>query len=101
MLGCHFIPLRGAFLKPSSTQSRPRIGVPWRTEKQERKRDLRYNQDYLDSVRRAGGEPVQISLLLPPAKLAQVAKTLDAFILPGSPADVDPKLYGAASHTRT
>jgi putative glutamine amidotransferase len=78
----------------------PRVGVPWRTEKQERARDLRYNQDYLDAVRRAGGEPVQISLLSPPAKLAQVAKTLDAFVLPGSPADIDPQLYGAPAHAR-
>jgi putative glutamine amidotransferase len=79
----------------------PRIGIPWRTEKQERARDLRYNQDYLDSVRRAGGEPVQISLLLPAEKLAQIAKTLDAFVLPGSPADIDPKLYGAPAHAKT
>lgn len=81
--------------------SAPRIGIPWRTEKQERARDLRYNQDYLDAVRKAGGEPVQISLLSPPEKLAQIAKTLDAFVLPGSPADVDPKLYGAPPHAKT
>jgi putative glutamine amidotransferase len=85
----------------SSETALPRVGVPWRTEKQERAHDLRYNQDYLDSVRKAGGEPVQISLLSPRAKLAQVAKTLDAFVLPGSPADVDPKLYGAPTHART
>jgi putative glutamine amidotransferase len=86
---------------PKPQQSAPRVGVPWRTEKQERARDLRYNQDYLDSVRRAGGEPVQISLLSPPARLAQIAKSLDAFVLPGSPADIDPKLYGAPARPRT
>lgn len=78
----------------------PRVGVPWRTEKQERKRDLRYNRNYLDAVRKAGGEPVQVSLLSPPAKLAQIARTLDAVVLPGSPADIDPKLYGAKSHAK-
>ena len=42
-------------LKPSSRPATktelPRVGVPWRTEKQERARDLRYNRDYLDAVR--------------------------------------------------
>jgi putative glutamine amidotransferase len=84
----------------SAPDKAPRIGVPWRTEKQERARDMRYNRDYLEAVRKAGGEPVQISLLSPPAKLAQIAKALDAFVLPGSPADVDPKLYGARAHAK-
>ena len=86
--------------KSSAKASRPRVGVPWRTEKQERASDLRYNQNYLDSVRAAGGEPVQISLLHSPAKLAKIAKSLDAFVLPGSPADVQPKLYGAQPHAK-
>jgi putative glutamine amidotransferase len=85
--------------KPAPSNA-PRVGVPWRTEKQERARDLRYNRDYLEAVQNAGGEPVQISLLSPPAKLAQIAKTLDAVVLPGSPADVDPKLYGASAHAK-
>lgn len=78
----------------------PRVGVPWRTEKQERARDLRYNSLYLDAVRQAGGEPVQISLLSSPAKLAQIARTLDAIILPGSPADIDPIRFGARPHAK-
>jgi putative glutamine amidotransferase len=88
--------------KPSQPALRnaPLVGVPWRTEKQERARDLRYNRDYLDAVRTAGGEPVQVSLLHSPAKLAQIARTLDAIVLPGSPADVDPNLYGASSHAK-
>jgi putative glutamine amidotransferase len=84
----------------SAQPNLPRVGVPWRTEKQERARDLRYNQDYLDSVRRAGGEPVQISLLDTPEKLAQIARTLDAIILPGSPADIDPKLFSVPAHPK-
>jgi putative glutamine amidotransferase len=87
-------------MTPSPQPAPPRVGVPWRSERQERARDLRYNRDYLEAVRKAGGEPVQISLLSTPAKLAEVAKTLDAFVLPGSPADVDPKLYGARPHPR-
>jgi putative glutamine amidotransferase len=61
---------------------------------------MRLNRDYLEAVRKAGGEPVQVSLLLSPEKLAQVAQTLDAIVLPGSPADVDPKLYGAPAHSK-
>ncbi len=48
----------------SAQPARPRVGVPWRTEKQERNRDMRLNRDYLEAVRKAGGEPVQVSLLL-------------------------------------
>jgi len=86
--------------RSASASALPRVGVPWRTAKQERARDLRYNQDYLDSVRKAGGEPVQLSLLSPPEEFARIAGTLDAFILPGSPADIDPKLYNAPAHAK-
>jgi putative glutamine amidotransferase len=84
-----------------SNKRRPRVGVPWRTAKQESKGDLRYNQDYLRAVREAGGEPVQISLLLPPHELENVARALDAFVLPGSPADVRPGKYGEQPHPET
>jgi len=80
---------------------RPRVGVPWRTVKQERARDLRLNRDYLRAVRAAGGQPVQVSLLSPPAKLHQLAKTLDAIVLPGSPADVNPERYRAKRHKKS
>jgi Tol biopolymer transport system component len=46
---------------PSKTKHRPRIGVPWRTVKQERAGDTRYNRDYLQAVKDAGGEPVQVT----------------------------------------
>ena len=86
--------------RPSRKASRPRVGVPWRTVKQERAHDLRYNRDYLRAVRAAGGQPVQVSLLSSPAKLQQLAKTLDAIVLPGSSADVNPKRYRAKRHTK-
>jgi putative glutamine amidotransferase len=52
-------------------------------------------------VRAAGGQPVQVSLLSPPAKLKQIAETLDAIVLPGSPADVNPKRYRAKRHKKS
>ena len=90
--------------KPSRSarkSSRPRVGVPWRTVKQERRRDMRYNQDYLRAVREAGGEPVQISLQSTPGELEQIAKSLDAFVLPGSPADVNPRKFGDEPHAQS
>lgn len=82
---------------------RPRVGVPWRTalEEQNRERGLLKIRDYYESVRQAGGEPVEVSLGLKPAELKALAATLDAFVLPGSPADVNPKRYGAERHPRT
>jgi putative glutamine amidotransferase len=80
---------------------RPRVGVPWRTVQQERARDHRYNRDYLRAVREAGGQPVKVSLLLPPGKLERLAQTLDAIVLPGSGADVNPRLYRAKTHRKT
>src|SRR6202044_531886 len=45
-------------------------------------------------VLRAGGEPVEISLGLPTDQLHRVAGSRDAVVLTGTPADVNPSLYG-------
>ena len=75
--------------------------MPYRTSHEEIK-DIRDRYDkYLQAIRTAGGEPVEVSLQLPVAKLAEVAGSLDAFVLTGSPADVDPGRYGAARHHRS
>jgi putative glutamine amidotransferase len=42
-----------------------------------------------------------VSLRLSPEEVSALARTLDAFVLTGSPADVDPALYHAARHPRT
>lgn len=78
-------------------KSAPRIGVPWRTlEEEHRGRRDAYDL-YLAAVRAAGGEPVEISLtLIESGRLTRLAETLDGFLLPGSPADVDPSWYHAA-----
>jgi len=61
--------------------------------------DLPYNQRsapaYASAVARSGGEPVAIDITLPPAEILALAATCDGILLPGSPADVDPALYGA------
>ncbi len=50
--------------------------------------------EYCSAVRNAGGEPVAISLQLGDKELKSIASSLDAYVLPGSPADVNPALYG-------
>jgi len=84
-----------------SSDSKPRVGIPYRTlvEQIENKRD-RYER-YLLAVRNAGGEIEEIPLDLSPTELEQRAVILDAIVLPGSPADVDPAQYGAEPHPKT
>lgn len=55
---------------------------------------------YAEAIRQAGGEPVEISLGLTGSELADLARAVDAFVVPGSPADVDPAKYGAARHAK-
>ena len=84
-----------------STASRPRVGIPWRTtdEQREGKRDKL--DFYFQAVRKAGAEPLEVSLEQSPAQLARQLAELDAFVLPGSPADVDPSRYGASRQPET
>ena len=77
------------------------VGIPWRTSQEESRQQMDKLQYYFDRVREAGGEPVPISLLVPEAELQERLQALDGFVLPGSPVDVDPALYGAARHPKT
>jgi putative glutamine amidotransferase len=84
-----------------STASRPRVGIPWRTSHEEAKRIINKLQYYFAAVSAAEGEPVHVSLQLSPSELAAQIKDLDAFVLPGAPADVNPALYRSARHEKT
>lgn len=84
-----------------SSAQHPRVGIPWRTTAEERNRVRQKLDYYFDAVRRAGAEPVEVSLQQSPAQLQNQLAGLDAFVLPGSPADVDPCRYGAAKHEKT
>jgi putative glutamine amidotransferase len=86
---------------PLATQSKPRVGIPWRTSEEERQRNVEKLDYYFDAVRRAGGEPEHVSLALPETELKRQVGTLDAFVLPGSPADVDPARYAEPQHEKT
>jgi len=82
-------------------QARPRVGVPWRTAGEEAANRRAKIDKYLRAVDVAGGEAVLISLADTPAELKQQAENLDAFVLSGSPADLDPAHFRAKRHPAT
>ena len=71
----------------------PRIAIPVPTSF-----DLEYNRSnfsaYVEAVKAAGGEPVEVPLSLSESEVRHLAETCEGFLLPGSPADVEPSLYG-------
>jgi len=85
------------------TKSSLRVGVPYRTAKEEAAGSkVRHKIDpYLRMVEQAGAEAVLLSLETPRPKLEEIARALDAFVLPGSPADVDPAWYHAERRPET
>jgi putative glutamine amidotransferase len=82
----------------SESSHRPRVGIPYRTRKEELTSERGKYEKYCEGVGRAGGEPVEVSLALSPDKLNETVHSLDAIVLPGSPADVEPSSYHAARH---
>jgi putative glutamine amidotransferase len=81
---------------PMSTEerNRPRVGIPWRTTQEEADKNWPKIENYEKAVRRAGGDPVLLSLRDLETLRRQLPE-LDAFVLPGSPSDVDPGRYGS------
>ena len=71
------------------TPNRPRVGIPWRTSEEEAQNNRPKIANYEDAVRKAGGEPVLIPLT-DREQLSHLLPNMDAFVLPGSPADVEP-----------
>jgi putative glutamine amidotransferase len=85
---------------PGSTPHRLQIGIPWRTTQEERDGTRQKLDYYFQAVRKAGAEPIEVSLQQSPAKLQEQLGGLDAFVLPGSPSDVNPARYGASKHNK-
>ena len=59
-------------LTTERTKERPRVGVPWRTAAEESANKRGAYDHYLNAIREAGGEPVEVSLRLPEDKLQQL-----------------------------
>jgi len=84
-----------------SNANRPRVGIPWRTSQEQRDGTRDKLDYYFRAVRKAGAEPLEVSLEQSPEQLARHLEELDGFVLPGSPADVNPSRYGAPRHSKT
>jgi putative glutamine amidotransferase len=80
-----------------SGPNRARIGIPWRTSPEEAEGNLSKIRYYLEAVSEAGGEAILLSLAHPEILEGQLPG-LDGFVMPGSPADVEPGEYGAVNH---
>jgi putative glutamine amidotransferase len=85
----------------AETPHKPRVGIPYRTRNEELNGERTKHEKYLEAVRRAGAEPVRISLGLTEEELGTMERTLEAVVLPGSPADLDPRLYHALRHPKS
>jgi putative glutamine amidotransferase len=72
---------------------RPRIGIPYRTLTEQLSGSEGKQRKYVSCVERAGGQAIPIELNLQSGDLERRAARLDGIVLPGSPADVNPKLY--------
>ena len=77
------------------------MGIPWRTREEEQKGSREKLDYYFRALEKAGADPVEISLQQSPPELQKQLTQLHGFVLPGSPADVDPRRYGAARHLKT
>src|SRR5271155_751943 len=82
------------------TPNRPRVGIPWRTSEEEAQNNRPKIANYEEAVRKAGGEPVLIPLS-DGKEQQHLIPTMDAYVLPGSPADVEPAEYGAVNHGKS
>jgi putative glutamine amidotransferase len=80
---------------PTDSSPKPRVGIPYRTRKEELRGERDSYEKYVSAALAAGAQPIELSLGLTVAQLADKIRDIDAFILPGSPADVHPSLYGA------
>lgn len=79
---------------------KPRIGVPYRTKREQAIGDQSKIRRYLKAVRMAGGDPIPVPLDLSEGELKRLASTLDGVALSGSPADVEPSLFRAVPHAK-
>ena len=70
-----------------------RIGIPYRHVSEQKSGAQEKISPYAEAVEAAGAD-VRLISLCEPEKLAELALELDGFVLPGSPADVNPSLYG-------
>ena len=72
---------------------KPKIAIPVPTSFDPAYNRLNFSA-YTEAVRSCGGDPVEVPLTLTDREVRQLAAECDGILLPGSPADVDPTLFG-------
>jgi putative glutamine amidotransferase len=75
---------------------KPWIGIP--TRYHEKTQYIGQLRHYLDAILWAGGLPLLIPTVTDEEVLKSYTERIDGVLLPGSPTDVDPQLYGAPPH---
>jgi len=81
-----------------NSSDKPWIGIPTRYHAQsEIVGQIRH---YLDAVMDAGGIPLLIPTMDSPSVVRDYLDRADGILLPGSPTDIDPNLYGAQPHPK-
>jgi putative glutamine amidotransferase len=78
---------------------KPRIAIP--VPNSDAEYSARTLPEYVRAVEEAGGKAVEIALTLSNSDAAQLMKSCDGVLLPGSKADVDPQKYNAARNPKT
>src|SRR5215475_12757117 len=87
-----------SYLREEPIMKKPWIGIPARYhEKSQYIGQLRH---YLDAILWAGGIPLLIPVGTEEDVLKSYTERIDAVLLPGSPTDIDPKMYGADAHPK-
>src|SRR5215475_12659332 len=77
---------------------KPWIGIPTRYhQKSEYIGQIRH---YLDAILWAGGLPLLIPSVADREVTRAYAERVDGILLPGSPTDIDPAIYGALPHSK-
>jgi len=79
---------------------KPKIAIPMPTSFDPAYNRLNFSA-YTDAVRSCGGAPVEVPLRLSDREVRQLASECAGILLPGSPADVDPALFGQERDSAT
>jgi putative glutamine amidotransferase len=75
---------------------KPWIGIP--TRYHEKSQYIGQLRHYLDAILWAGGLPLLIPTVTDDEVLKSYTERIDGVLLPGSPTDINPRLYGADPH---
>jgi putative glutamine amidotransferase len=82
----------------AKSSDKPWIGIPTRYHAPSE--IIGQIRHYLDAVMDAGGIPLLIPTVESPAMVGEYLEQIDGILLPGSPTDIHPNLYGSQPHPK-